>query len=316
MNLSDLINYRHQVRDLIKRHWYNPVTDSLSRVQSGVYIDKELVVPPDLAHRISQVNSMIQHISKQVNHTNEMLQELDDAIQQEINKWHEHYQSQSQHLYQSQSRFTDIHHILESRLDITQQQRDFLQARLMTHSSWCDIGMIIRPANEDFVVSMSGMSLLYLYDSVPQLLEPAITRFPQHHREKYRDYHGTSIGDLDQIPKGQARLIFVQNFFNFMPVDVMYQYLEVLCGILRPGGTIIFTYNDCDHAVNVGFCERSWQCYQPGSEVLARTRALALELRHRQWYDNGFAWMEMQLPGKYRPLKAAPIVTKIHTRSK
>jgi SAM-dependent methyltransferase len=315
MTLSDLLQYRERVHELAQNGAHHMAKDIIARVVTDIDTSHQ-VLPDPVANLQLRIGTAVQNIQHQIQHMTQLIQQLDAEIHQGIVAHHPQYHAQSRRLYENQFRHYTANKILDTPLDLTSDQRSLLRSRIMAHSNWLDTGLMLRAGRDDLVESMSAMGILYLFDTHPDLLAPAVARFPEHHRDKYRDYHGTEPNDLQQLPPNQMRLIVALNFFNFLPLDRIHQYLMNLTKLLRPGGVILFTFNDCDHAVNVGFCERSWQCYHPGDEILALARALGLELRGRQWFDNGVSWMELGLPGKYRSLRGAPIVTKIHARSK
>ena len=315
MTLSDLLRYRDHVHGMTKQGSHLQAAAIIDQINTTVSLQTQ-DTPPLLSHCVHRIHSITRLLQQQLDDLGTQVGELDKLTQQCIDEFHDRYHSASKKIYQTQFSLYGTDKILGTGFDVTGDQRTLLRSRLITHSSWCDSGLIIRPANDDLVTSMSAMGILYLFDHQADMLAPAIARFPEHHRDKYRDYQGATPEALFQMPLAQMRLIFVQNFFNFMPWDIMQRYLIILSQLLRPGGTLIFTFNDCDHAVNVEFCERSWQCYQPARQVLAFTRSLGLEVYDRQWFNNGIAWVELQKLGKYRPLKGAPVLTKIHARSK
>jgi hypothetical protein len=143
-----------------------------------------------------------------------------------------------------------------------------------------------------------------------------MARFPEQYRDRFRDYHGIDATDLRQLPAGQMRLIYVHNFFNYLSIPLIGQYLAELVPLLRPSGTLICTINDCDHAVNADMAERNYQSYTPGHLLMDLAQRHGLATVDHQWFSNGICWMEFQKPGKYRSLKAGPISTKIHARPK
>jgi len=316
MTLSDFIDYRNRVHALAKNGVHHSAKDLLARTATELLPPVGNSSPPQITAMLARIDSVARHAEAQILDLQHLIENLDAEIQTCIAQHHPRYHAQSRHVYQNQFRSYGADKILDTVVDITADQRSLLRSRIMAHSNWLDTGLMLRPGRDELVESMSAMGILYLFDTHKELLVPAVSRFPEHHRDKYRDYWGLDPVDLRQLPQQQMRLIVVLNFFNFLPLEMVQQYLVQVTQLLRPGGTVIFTFNDCDHAVNVGFCERSWQCYQPGSEMLALTRGLGLELETRQWFDNGLAWLELRRPGKYRPLRGAPIVTKIHARSK
>ena len=87
---------------------------------------------------------------------------------------------------------------------------------------------------------------LYLMGPIITSLEKSLQSFPEIYQKRVRLYELNDKRDLSTLPQSQFNLIFCWDFFNHLPVDVIDLYLQQMMRLLRPGGTLLFTYNNCD----------------------------------------------------------------------
>jgi hypothetical protein len=127
---------------------------------------------------------------------------------------------------------------------------------------------------------MVALDPLYVVDLSEALLQPAVSHFPDMYQIRVRQYVINDKTDdkiFDRLPKGQFGLIFAYSYFNFLPMEMIKRYLAESMELLRPGGTIIFTYNDCDREESVGSVENHFMCYTPGGKIQQMAKELKLQ---------------------------------------
>lgn len=317
MKISDLLKYQEQINQIRSQDWLSRVSLELQALEHAVVSGSgDLISHTALCTNISAVTVGVEDSLRRLNYLDSLLQDLLNNIQTQVSALEPQYLARSERLYRDQLRFRDVFAILERVLPMTSDQKILLENRLQRHSGWQDTGLCVRPGAGDIIESMSGMGTLYVFDHAPALTAQAMSRFPEQHRDRFRDYHGVDPTALRQLPADQMRLIFVHNFFNYLSMSYIDQYIAELVCLLRPGGALICTVNNCDHAVNVDMAERNYQCYTPGHLLIKLAQRYGLVLTDQQWFSNGVSWIEFARPGKYRSLKASPISTKIHARPK
>jgi SAM-dependent methyltransferase len=99
------------------------------------------------------------------------------------------------------------------------------------------------------------------------------------------DWKDTEI--LAAIPTNQFGLVFAYNYFNWKPIEIIERFLIEIYQKLRPGGALIFTYNECDNWYGVGAVENAWMCYTPGSRIQTIARNLGYKII-RTIFDSHF----------------------------
>jgi hypothetical protein len=105
----------------------------------------------------------------------------------------------------------------------------------------------INPSNIDGWISlMVASDPLYLMGPSIEILQESLQSFPEIYQKRVRLYELNNKRDLSTLPQTQFNLIFCWDFFNYLPVDIIDLYLQQMMKLLRPGGTLLFTYNNCD----------------------------------------------------------------------
>ena len=100
-------------------------------------------------------------------------------------------------------------------------------------------------------------------------------------------------------------------FFNFKPLELLKRYLDELYKKMRPGGVLIFTYNDCDLWQGVDLVERSFMCYTPGSQIRSYAESLGFVIETNVTDPPNAAWFEMTKPGERESLRGGQVLAKI-----
>jgi len=214
---------------------------------------------------------------------------------------------------ESQPRFRTLDLMRVQKLQPDPELTQELSLRIKNIQQWCWPGLIIHPGEESFIDSMTSMDPLYLVDTDQSLLEPALSKFNGLYQNRLRCYTvleepGQEI--LAQLPQGQFGLCFAWNFFEYRPWPILQQWLREIWALLRPGGRVIFTFNNCDTLQGVRFAEINWQAWSRGRDI----KAFALE----QGFDivthkthRGINWMELERPGKLTTLRGGATMAKV-----
>lgn len=309
MKLSELVTYKTQL-------------DKLSAMPSRRQVDID----------IGKINHVVESHSIQLGNFTQQLQQHLQCIQQSIDQY-ESTLSQLQHevkllietaekpWFQESYRLYDeemCHETTESRLERRPQlpvdDMMLLQSRVQSYSDWRHPGLIIRPGLEEFIQHMVCFDPLYIVDQDQELLQPALDRYPEEYQRRLRPY--TIKESLDQdilvkIPNEQFGICLVYNFFDFRPLEIIKKYLVEIYTKLKPGGTLIMTFNDCDRDKAVRLVEQHYACYTPGSLI----KELAQTTGYQQvftWNNNGpSTWLELRKPGTLDSIKGGQTLAKI-----
>ena len=299
-NLIDSMGVDPQAADVI-RHFEglaNYVSNSEIQLESNIH---------DVMENFNSVKKTIGSFAQSFANVSESLQHM---IEQ-----HDHVlYDQSERLYRDILPAETVTQILGRKLPIDQLSEDIMQSRVKQRGDWRVPGMIIRPSTESYINDMVALDPLYLVDSNMELLEPAKQRYLPEYQRRLRlytinDYAETPI--FKKLPINQFGLIFAYNYFNFKPLHVIRNYLEELFQLLRPGGVLMFTYNNCDHWHCVAFAEKDQMCYTPGNKLkkIAQDLGYVINFEHDGMLDS--KWIELRKPGELTSIKGGQSLAKI-----
>lgn len=242
------------------------------------------------------------------------LDSIKKHIQQSIAELEPELYAQSQSLYEDSMIYETNEYILDRKLSITEQQREELCARIKRHPDWRWPGLLFRPGLENFIEDMVPLDPLYLVDQNQDLLTPAVEKFELSYQRRLRQYiiDDRQPGDiLKTLPDNQFGFVFANMFFNFKPLSLINRYLDELYQKMKPGGILIFTYNDCDRWQGVDLAERSFMCYTPGRQIRAHAESLGFEVQKNITEPANAAWFELTKPGELSSLRGGQALAKI-----
>jgi SAM-dependent methyltransferase len=189
-----------------------------------------------------------------------------------------------------------------------------LRTRLKNLTDWRLPGMIIRPGVETYIEDMVPMDPLYVVDHDQALTQPSIKKFTPEYQRRLREYVINDWKDgpiLDKLPDNQFGLIFAYHYFNHKPMPIINQFLLEFYKKLRPGGSVIFTYNNCDLASGVDKAERAWMLYTPMRLIERRADELGFELTAAYDGKGDVSWLELRKPGDITSLRGGQTLAKV-----
>lgn len=114
--------------------------------------------------------------------------------------------------------------------------------RYTTDKSWQKIANLqIFATPRDRIHAMLANDPLYLVGENLDELQEMINIFPEQYQRRVRLYK-----DLNVLPQNQFGLILCWDILNYYQMDKIEFYLREMIKLLRPGGVLIFSYNNCD----------------------------------------------------------------------
>jgi len=304
MKLSELLTYLRSINSIDLNGLRNSVEHQLN---DAVYNVKKL--------RIDDFQPMIDssgEIIKNFNKIDEFLSSYKDKIKHEVASNDLPYFRQSYKIYEEMSNDTP-EYILSRTNTPTVDNTKELKNRINLYSSWKHAGLYIRPGYNDYIDQMIASDPLYIADQDQQLLEPVKTRWNNLYQKRVRYIIMKDSFDkiFHNIPENQIGLIVATNFFDFKPFEVLRHYLLEFLTLLKPGGVVLFTYNNCDMPHAVKNVEAHFNCYTPGRLVKDFVIGIGYELLYSGESDSGVNWIEIKKPGELSSIRGGQCIAEI-----
>ena len=313
MKLSDLVAYKIALDKLSTRPAQREVELDLGKITHLVNTQ-----PIQLSDFKQQLDSQYNKIQQHLDQFEHRLNELKHSIKLQIELEEKYWFQESYRLYDQEMRNDSAEHILNRRPILTDEVENLLRVRIQNYVDWQHPGMIIQPGLEKFVEDMVGFDPLYLVAQQHDLLVPAFDRFPEEYQRRLRLYTVREELDheiLEKVPNEQIGLCLVYNFFEFKPFEIVRKYLTEIYQKLKPGGTLIMTFNDCDRDKAVKLAEQHYACYTPGAMVQQFVATVGYNQIFSWNNDGPTTWLELRKPGTLTSLRGGQTLAKIVHKS-
>lgn len=197
------------------------------------------------------------------------------------------------------------------KLPISDQTREIVIGRIFNYSDWHYPGLEIGPGDGDWTEYLVGNDPLYLVDQHQEFIDSTLSKFNEDYCRRVRPYLVGHPGDYDGadtdisfLPGNQFGFIFSWNLFNYFPLEHIKQYLTHCIRILRPGGVMMFSYNDGENPTCVEFVEQGWMSYMPTTLLVNLAENLGFEVIATFAADDFIHWIEIKKPGELKTVKA------------
>lgn len=304
MKLSKLVAYRNELSRV-------DALTTWDRARQELAVIEHVVGPGDHAEQFAQHNQAILSAFSDYQAT---LDNLRRSVQSQIDQEEKYWFQESYRLYSEEMIHESTEYILDRRMTLRPETHDIFLARLRNCTDWRMPGMIIRPGREDWIQNLVSLDPLYIVDQNLELLEPAVTRFPEAYQRRLRQCLINELSDepvLKRIPDNQIAFCLAYNYFNFRPMEVIKRYLREIFEKLRPGGVLIMTINDCDHEKAVMLAEQHFCCYTPGQLIKDLAVGLGYERSFEHSDDGASTWLEFKKPGVLDSLRGGQAITRV-----
>ena len=188
-----------------------------------------------------------------------------------------------------------------------------LIGRINFHSSWKYTGMHIRPGLCEMSPYMLSFDPLYIVDENEELFKQIKEQFSAKYqaRLRYKYVNENAENIFNNIPKQQIKFILITDFFNYKPFEVIKRYLtEIYNDILCDGGTVIFTYNNCDDPSAIVNAENNMNSYTPQRLIKPFIEQLGY-IFINEFTSHNLSWIEIKKKGIHKSLRGGQCLAKI-----
>jgi len=316
MKLSKLITYKNMVDGLSVKHVYDEIFQLLKEVNTNLDIEQF-----DFDNIKEEIRKNSDDIKISMDNIDNHLQKFKENLEKFFDSIEEPYYTKSQEIYKEGLNDTP-EYILDQytfkKLIYDEDTFNFFINRIKLYVNWKWPAVEIRPAIGDFTDFLTGCDPLYLVDTDEDLFYQVKKLWTPEYQRRVRYYtiNESYKNPLGSLPQNQIGLILAVNFFNFRPLDLIDSYLRNIFQLLRPGGTALFTYNNCDYPIGVDNFEKSYYCYTPGRQIKDLCAKHGFRILASFDMDNNVSWLELQKPGNNTSLRGGQSLARIESLTK
>jgi len=194
---------------------------------------------------------------------------------------------------------TEFHYISERKIDLP----DVIKNTVNVCSQWKFPGLQLYPEHKSWIDTMVTCDPLYLVDSDLLSVKDKIQDYTEQYQRRLCIYK-----DLDRLPLNQFGMILAYNFLNFMPFTEVEFYLNKFFNLLRPGGNLIFTYNNCDLYPLAKMAEDHSMFYADTKLITKVCSELGYSIIRTE--STPTTWMQITKPGELSTTKISQVLGK------
>ena len=309
MKLSDIVRYLNHLDTLSVR---DAMTSSINEViKITQIVQNSEVQVGDLA---GDLISIQQDLGTSLTQYEQKLNQLRKDVLRLIEQKEPEYFAESTNLYQEGMSSDTPEWILNRAHKLDVDTNSLLRDRLNSYSNWQYPGMVIRPAHSPNLESLVAFDPLYLVDTHEDLLAPLRSLFTPAYQRRLRYYvirEYTKTDIFVNLPQTQFGFVYAFHYFEYKPLEIIRQYLDEVFLLLRPGGTFLFSFNDCDRWRQVGSAEHFSSCYTPGRLIRQHIQSLNYQIVHEHYAQSGLTWVELRKSGELDSIRGGQVLAGV-----
>lgn len=203
-------------------------------------------------------------------------------------------------------------------LELDEIQTEYISTRIGSYCDWLYPSLIIYPREKKWLTStIVASDPLYLVQHHSTKLADLIEDFSEVYKNRLRCY---TNNNLSVLPQQQFRFVLLWDFLNYIAVDYFELYLKEIYNLLRPGGSFMFSFNNCDLEGPAKLAELNDSSYANARIVKALAEAIGFEIIKFEDLLTGDAlithisWVELRKPGELATVKSHQAMAKILTK--
>ena len=319
MKLSELVDYLQQIKSYDITKMSAPFDRSMEVLRNAVRNTSALDAHSKI--RFGDGN-YLDEVTEDINRFRTVTLGIDnnhrfyvEQLEIAVTELEQEYLRNSQEVFDTGMKHDDANVILNRRLEVPDDADETFRNRLSVYCDWRYPGLCVGPMRTSFVDEMLSSDPLYLCDIDEKLIDPLIERYNNIYKHRVRPYvipkyeNGKKL--FREFPQEQFGIIFAGNFFEYIPLEDIEKILTEMKTLLRPGGTIMFTFNDCDNPRNIRLTERNYRTYTPKKLLKEIVAKIGFEFIFSYDATSGFSWMEIKKPGELETIKGGQSLAQV-----
>ena len=305
MKLNELVRLRNQLANAIEVSTLNiEIEKNCTRL-----LNLTTDIDEDLAQGIIEIANDHRDIGLLYQRDCDKLKNLLASVQDKINQLSLQFFAEN---YQLELRYFDPDSIRVARsIKKDEEFEQVLIQRINLYSNWQYPALEIGCRDGQWTKLLVASDPLYIADVFPDFLSSAIQQFPPLYQGRVRKYLIHDFYKISNLPKNQLGLIFSYNFFNYLSIDSIKQLLIQSMEWLRPGGTILFTYNNADLPAAAAYAENYFMTYVPESILIPMAESIGFETVFIYNCEPAYSIIELRKTGTLKSIKVGQTAGEI-----
>jgi hypothetical protein len=316
--LSELVKFRNDLIDRFEKlSLAKPIGENIQ--QLNLIITENFDVEAFSAHdKITQALVDYQKILDQSefvrNNLKSVIGEIDNKITELANrldsnaKYHEYFNNQES--IQSFIIDANTHQLIKDRIIQYAADHRFPGLRL-----GCRYFGQSAAGDKDHSLSIEYSNLLvandplYFYDAEEKSINAVTEHFNDTYKHRIRLYQ-----NINQLPKQQFSFVFSWGVFNYLNLPTVESQLKLIFDLLRPGGVLMFSYNNGDMVESARLSDLEEMSFVPKRNLINLLLQIGFEiitsydLPNNDTLITNISWMEIRHPGKLETIKIKQVM--------
>lgn len=201
----------------------------------------------------------------------------------------------------------------KKKMEVQEDILEDIKVIIQSKSEWNYPSLEIGCGNNDISRCMPIGDPYYVTDMHKETLESLKNTFNEIYKRKVRCYLNSDLENYTNfsfLPQEQFKFILSWNVLNYYPKLEFKQFLSSCWNLLRPGGSMVFSYNDCDYkeCVRKFYFGSSWMNESMIREILKEVGLIIKNIHHS---TESIHWVECEKPGDLSSVKMSPSIGRI-----
>jgi SAM-dependent methyltransferase len=207
---------------------------------------------------------------------------------------------------------------LDRVLELSDDERGEIGTVLRSYTDWHYPTLEIGPGDGDWTESLVAGDPLYIVDRHQEFLDSTLAKFNEVYQKRLRPYltglHADRPEfDYSMLPQGQFGFIFAWNVVNFWPLKETKHTLSQCWDLLKPGGAMMFSFNNCDVVQCAEAAETGYKSYLTPKLLNDIFNELGFQVIQYRSTSVNVHWVEIKKPGVLQTSKRHQTLGKILT---
>ena len=307
MPVSDLIKFRDDFIAKVEQINLDQSFVGMSNVLRSVITENTVVSIPAVEEHINRALVQFEDVHQQINNIRTPLITLVDDINRSIDSL------ASELLVKNDDEPFKYYHKLN--FTVSNEVDQAVRSRIHHRADWHFPGMQLVCRNSEYTAELVANDPLYLCDYDLQYIDDVSTQFNDIYNRRLRKYL-IANHDLGLLPQNQFGFILSWMLFNYSGLTVIKQYLEQIIKLLRPGGILMFSYNNGDIYSSCQLSEHGGMSWIPKRHIIELASQFGYEVIEFFDLPNNdevkyVSWVELKKPGELSTVKRSPAMGRI-----